>query len=51
LLKVKARLKTMFTVTYKTYMGGVESYAYRRFTNRANATTFARKTGGTIEKA
>lgn len=41
----------MFTVTYKTYLGGVESYAYRRFTNRANATTFARKTGGTIEKA
>ena len=41
----------MFTVTYKTYIGGVESYAYRRFTNRANATTFARKTGGTIEKA
>jgi nitrous oxide reductase accessory protein NosL len=43
--------KTMFTVIYKTYIGGVESYAYRRFTNRANATTFARKTGGTIEKA
>ena len=41
----------MFTVIYKTYMGGVESYVYRRFTNRANATTFARKTGGTIEKA
>ena len=41
----------MFTVTYKTYTGGVESYAYLRFTNRANATTFARKTGGTIEKA
>ena len=41
----------MFTVTYKTYIGGVESYAYRRFTNRANASTFARKTGGTIERA
>jgi len=41
----------MYTVTYKTYLGGVESYAYRRFTNRANATTFARKTGGTIERA
>ena len=41
----------MFTVTYKTYIGGVESYAYRRFINRANASTFARKTGGTIEKA
>jgi hypothetical protein len=41
----------MYTVTYKTYLGGVESYAYRRFTNKANAATFARKTGGTIEKA
>jgi hypothetical protein len=41
----------MYTVTYKTYLGGVESYAYRRFTNRANATTFARKTGGTIQRA
>ena len=41
----------MFTVTYKTYIGGVESYAYRRFTNRANASTFARKVAGTIEKA
>ena len=41
----------MYTVTYKTYIGGVESYAYRRFTNKANATTFARKMGGTIEKA
>ena len=41
----------MFTVTYKTYIGGVESYAYRRFTNRDNASTFARKTGGTIERA
>jgi hypothetical protein len=41
----------MYTVIYITYMGGVESYAYRRFTTRAHATTFARKTGGTIEKA
>jgi hypothetical protein len=41
----------MYTVTYITYLGGVESYAYRRFTNRANATTFARQTGGTIQKA
>ena len=41
----------MFTVIYKTYISGVESYAYRRFTNRANATTFARKVAGTIEKA
>ena len=41
----------MFTVIYKTYMGGVESYAYRRFTNKTNATTFARKVAGTIEKA
>lgn len=41
----------MYTVIYKTYIRSVESYAYRRFTNRANATTFARKTGGTIEKA
>ena len=41
----------MYTVTYKTYLGGIESYAYRRFTNRANAATFARKTGGTIQKA
>jgi hypothetical protein len=41
----------MYTVTYITYLGGVESYAYRRFTNHANATTFARQTGGTIEKA
>ena len=40
----------MYTVTYKTYMSGVESYAYRRFTNRANASTFARKVGGTIER-
>ena len=49
--KTIERVQAMYTVTYKTYMGGVESYAYRRFTNRANATTFARKTGGTIEKA
>ena len=41
----------MYTVIYITYMGGVESYAYRRFTNKANATTFARKVAGTIEKA
>jgi nitrous oxide reductase accessory protein NosL len=41
----------MYTVVYKTYMGGVESYAYRRFINRASATTFARKTGGKIEKS
>jgi hypothetical protein len=41
----------MFTVIYKTYLSGIESYAYRRFTNRANAATFARKTGGTIERA
>lgn len=40
----------MYTVTYKTYMGGIESYAYRRFTNKASAATFARKTGGTIER-
>jgi hypothetical protein len=41
----------MYTVVYRTYMGGVESYAYRRFTNRANAATFARKMRGTIERA
>jgi hypothetical protein len=41
----------MFTVIYKTYLSGVESYAYRRFTNRANAATFARKMRGTIERA
>jgi len=40
----------MFTVIYKTYMGGIESLACRRFTTKANATTFARKVGGTIEK-
>ena len=41
----------MYRVTYMTYLGGIESQACRRFTNRANATTFARQTGGTIEKA
>jgi hypothetical protein len=41
----------MFTVIYKTYLSGIESYAYRRFTNRANAATFARKMRGTIERA
>jgi hypothetical protein len=40
----------MYSVTYITYMGGVESLACRRFTSKAGATTFARKVNGTIEK-
>jgi hypothetical protein len=40
----------MWSVTYITYMGGVESLACRRFTTKANAATFARKVGGTVEK-
>jgi len=40
----------MWSVTYITYMGGIESQACRRFTTKANASTFARKVGGTIEK-
>jgi hypothetical protein len=40
----------MYSVTYMTYLGGFESQACRRFTTKANATTFARKVGGTIEK-
>jgi hypothetical protein len=40
----------MYSVTYITYMGGIESQACRRFTSKAGATTFARKVNGTIEK-
>lgn len=40
----------MWSVTYKTYIGGVESFAWRRFTSRANATTFAKSVGGTVER-
>jgi len=40
----------MWSVTYTTYMGGIESLACRRFTNKARATTFARKVNGTVEK-
>ena len=40
----------MYSVTYITYMGGIESLACRRFTSKAGATTFARKVKGTIEK-
>ena len=40
----------MWSVTYITYMGGIESLACRRFTTKAGATTFARKVKGTIEK-
>lgn len=40
----------MYSVTYTTYMGGIESLACRRFTTKANATTFARKVNGTVEK-
>ena len=40
----------MWSVTYTTYMGGIESQACRRFTTKANASTFARKVCGTVEK-
>jgi hypothetical protein len=40
----------MYSVTYITYMGGIESLACRKFTSKAGATTFARKVNGTIEK-
>ena len=40
----------MYSVTYITYMGGIESQACRRFTTKANALTFARKVNGIIEK-
>jgi hypothetical protein len=40
----------MYRVNYITYMGGVESYAYRRFNVKAAAVTFARAVNGTIEK-
>jgi hypothetical protein len=40
----------MWSVTYTTYMGGIESLACRRFTSKAGATTFARKVNGTVEK-
>jgi hypothetical protein len=41
----------MYRVTYTTYLGGIESQACRRFSNAYKAKSFARKTGGTIEKA
>lgn len=40
----------MWSVTYQTYLGGVKSLACRRFTSKANATTFARSVGGTVER-
>jgi hypothetical protein len=40
----------MWSVTYTTYLMGIESLACRRFTTKAGATTFARKVKGTIEK-
>jgi hypothetical protein len=40
----------MWSVTYTTYLGGIESLACRRFTTKAHATTFARKVGGNVEK-
>ena len=40
----------MWSVTYQTYLGGIESLACRRFTTKAGAITFARKVNGTIEK-
>jgi hypothetical protein len=40
----------MYRVIYDTYLGGIQSQACRRFTNRAAAATFARLVRGTIEK-
>lgn len=40
----------MYSVTYITYIGGIESLACRRFTSKAGATTFARKVNGIVEK-
>ena len=40
----------MYCVIYLTYLGGVESYAYRRFTNSYKAKSFARLVNGTVEK-
>lgn len=39
----------MYRVIYITYLGGIESQACRRFTNRYKAKSFARAVNGTIE--
>jgi hypothetical protein len=39
----------MYRVIYITYLGGIESQACRRFTNRYKAKSFARSVNGIIE--
>jgi hypothetical protein len=39
----------MYRVIYITYLGGIESQACRRFSNKYKAKSFARSVNGTIE--
>jgi hypothetical protein len=39
----------MYRVIYITYLGGIESQACRRFSNRYKAKSFARSVNGTVE--
>jgi hypothetical protein len=39
----------MYRVIYITYLGGIESKACRRFSNRYKAKSFARSVNGIVE--
>jgi hypothetical protein len=39
----------MYRVIYITYLGGIESQACRRFSNRYKAKSFARSVNGIVE--
>lgn len=40
----------MYSVTYTTYLGGIESLACKRFKTKALALVFAKGVRGTVER-